>query len=413
MYLVRRRKMNIIVQKFGGTSVASKELRDKAVEKVIQCIQEGKQPVVVVSAMGRKGDPYATDTLLQIGREPYSECSSRELDLMMACGETISSVVFANTIKAKGYHAAALMGFQAGIITDEKYGDADVIKVEPQNIQQLLDKGIIPVVTGFQGISENGNITTLGRGGSDTSAAVIGEALKAEVVEIYTDVDGIMTADPRLVTNAKVIEQIDYDDIYQMAEDGAKVIHPRAVEVARRGSIILKIKNTFTDAPGTIISSFEQYENKYSKYPSAGECITAIAHRNNVAQIVVQYEDTAEINEVFMNALAENDISIDMINFFIDKKIFTVEEQHLVKLESIIKSIGLKYDIHRNCSKITAIGHKMRGVPGVMARIVKALAKENIRILQTSDSHTTISCLVNSDSMEKAVNILHQEFHLA
>ncbi|SHI78648.1 aspartate kinase [Geosporobacter subterraneus DSM 17957] len=405
--------MNIIVQKFGGTSVASKELRDKAVEKVIQCIQEGNQPVVVVSAMGRKGDPYATDTLLQIGREPYSECSSRELDLMMACGETISSVVFANTIKAKGYHAAALMGFQAGIITDEKYGDADVIKVEPQNIQQLLDKGIIPVVTGFQGISENGNITTLGRGGSDTSAAVIGEALKAEVVEIYTDVDGIMTADPRLVTNAKVIEQIDYDDIYQMAEDGAKVIHPRAVEVARRGSIILKIKNTFTDAPGTIISSFEQYENKYSKYPSAGECITAIAHRNNVAQIVVQYEDTAEINEVFMNALAENDISIDMINFFIDKKIFTVEEQHLVKLESIIKSIGLKYDIHRNCSKITAIGHKMRGVPGVMARIVKALAKENIRILQTSDSHTTISCLVNSDSMEKAVNILHQEFHLA
>lgn len=405
--------MNIIVQKFGGTSVASKELRDKAVEKVIQCIQEGKQPVVVVSAMGRKGDPYATDTLLQIGREPYSECSSRELDLMMACGETISSVVFANTIKAKGFHAAALMGFQAGIITDEKYGDADVIKVEPQNIQQLLDKGIIPVVTGFQGISENGNITTLGRGGSDTSAAVIGEALKAEVVEIYTDVDGIMTADPRLVTNAKVIEQIDYDDIYQMAEDGAKVIHPRAVEVARRGSIILKIKNTFTDAPGTIISSFEQYENKYSKYPSAGECITAIAHRNNVAQIVVQYEDTAEINEVFMNALAENDISIDMINFFIDKKIFTVEEQHLVKIESIIKSIGLKYDIHRNCSKITAIGHKMRGVPGVMARIVKALAKENIRILQTSDSHTTISCLVNSDSMEKAVNILHQEFHLA
>lgn len=413
MYLVRRRKMNIIVQKFGGSSVASKALRDKAVEKVIQCIQEGKQPVVVVSAMGRKGDPYATDTLLQIGREPYSEYSSRELDLMMACGETISSVVFANTIKAKGYHAAALMGFQAGIITDEKYGDADVIKVEPQNIQQLLDKGIIPVVTGFQGISQNGNITTLGRGGSDTSAAVIGEALKAEVVEIYTDVDGIMTADPRLVTNAKVIEQIGYDDIYQMAEDGAKVIHPRAVEVARRSSMILKIKNTFTDAPGTIISSFEQYENKYSKYPSAGECITAIAHKNNVAQIVVQYNDTAEINEVFMNALAENDISIDMINFFIDKKIFTIEEQHLVKLESIVKSIGLKYDIHRNCSKITAIGHKMRGVPGVMARIVKALAKENIQILQTSDSHTTISCLVNSESMEKAVNILHQEFHLA
>lgn len=405
--------MNIIVQKFGGSSVASKALRDKAVEKVIQCIQEGKQPVVVVSAMGRKGDPYATDTLLQIGREPYSEYSSRELDLMMACGETISSVVFANTIKAKGYHAAALMGFQAGIITDEKYGDADVIKVEPQNIQQLLDKGIIPVVTGFQGISQNGNITTLGRGGSDTSAAVIGEALKAEVVEIYTDVDGIMTADPRLVTNAKVIEQIGYDDIYQMAEDGAKVIHPRAVEVARRSSMILKIKNTFTDAPGTIISSFEQYENKYSKYPSAGECITAIAHKNNVAQIVVQYNDTAEINEVFMNALAENDISIDMINFFIDKKIFTIEEQHLVKLESIVKSIGLKYDIHRNCSKITAIGHKMRGVPGVMARIVKALAKENIQILQTSDSHTTISCLVNSESMEKAVNILHQEFHLA
>ncbi|AOT68224.1 aspartate kinase [Geosporobacter ferrireducens] len=405
--------MNIIVQKFGGTSVATEELRNKAVDKVIGCIQEGKQPVVVVSAMGRKGEPYATDTLLQIGRDPYQEYTSRELDLIMACGETISSVIFANTIKSRGYKAAALMGFQAGIITDEKYGDADVIKVESQSIIRLLENGIIPVITGFQGISESGNITTLGRGGSDTSAAVIGEALKAELVEIYTDVDGIMTADPRLVTQAKVIDQICYDEIYQMAEDGAKVIHPRAVEVARRGSIVLKIKNTFTNAPGTVISSFEHYENKYSKYPSIGECITAIAHKNNIAQVIVQYEDASEANEIFMSALAENDISIDMINFFIDKKIFTVEEQHLAKLESILRDIGLKYDIHKNCSKITTIGHKMRGVPGVMARIVKALAKENIKILQTSDSYTTISCLVSCENMEKSVNLLHQEFQLA
>ncbi|MBB6216532.1 aspartate kinase [Anaerosolibacter carboniphilus] len=406
--------MNIIIQKFGGTSVATKELREKVAKKVILSKQEGKIPVVVVSAIGRSGDPYATDTLIGLANHAFKEQSSRELDMIMACGEIISAVIMANTIKATGYDAVALTGFQAGIITDEYHGDAEVTRVDCEPILSLLKEGKIPVVTGFQGATLTGDITTLGRGGSDTTAALLGEALEADVVEIYTDVDGVMTADPRLVPEAKVIDTICYDEIYQMAEDGAKVVHPRAVEIARRGNITLKIKNTFSDAPGTIING--KIGSKGNSYRSGneGDLLTAIAHKNGITQFTVFFNgDSVEESERFMNELTDNHISIDLINFFTDRKVFTVEEKNVEKLEQILNKLEYKFQVAKDCSKITAIGHKIRGVPGVMARIVKALAGQGVKILQSSDSHTTISCLVSRKDMEKAVNALHQEFNLS
>ncbi|WZL74898.1 aspartate kinase [Clostridiaceae bacterium 35-E11] len=405
--------MDIIIQKFGGTSVATKEIREIVAHKVIKAKKEGKHPVVVVSAIGRKGDPYATDTLIDLANTTFKECHSRELDMIMACGEIISSVILANTIKSLGYSAVALNGYQAGIITDHNYGNAEVMRVDTQKILTFLEKGFIPVVTGFQGMTEDGEFTTLGRGGSDTSAALLGEALAADVVEIYTDVEGVMTADPRLVPEARVINSIGYDEIYQMAEDGAKVVHPRAVVIARRGNLTLKVKSTLSNSPGTVINNKELYIDKYDKNTSMDNLLTAITHKNDIAQVTVYFEDSIETNELLMDALTNNYISIDLINFFIDKKIFTIDLEKVEQVENILIKNEFDYNIIKDCSKVTAIGHKMRGIPGVMGRIVKALARENVKILQSADSHTTISCLVKKEDIEVAVNALHREFNLA
>ncbi len=247
--------MKIIVQKFGGTSVASPHTRELVVNKVKEAIGNGYSPVVVVSAMGRKGDPFATDTLINMLKSVNPSPEDHEMDLLMACGEIISSAVMAATLQEAGLKSKALTGGQAGMITDNEYGNAKIRKVEPDHLLQLIEQGIIPVICGFQGVTEDHkNITTLGRGGSDTSAAAFGVALKADKVEIYTDVDGVMTADPRVVKDAKIIKQISYDEIREMAHQGAKVIHPRAVEIVMRYGVPMVVKSTFSDAQGTLIT---------------------------------------------------------------------------------------------------------------------------------------------------------------
>lgn len=404
--------MEIVVQKFGGTSVATKELRDKVANKAIKLKASGKCPVVVVSAIGRKGDPYATDTLMSLSQDIYHEFSSRELDMLMSCGETISAVLMANTIKAKGYKAVALTGFQAGITTNSNFGDAEVEAVDTRRIIDYLTEDKIVVITGFQGISKDGDITTLGRGGSDTSAAILGEALNADLVEIYTDVDGVMTADPRLISEANVIESLCYEEIYQMARCGAKVIHPKAVEIAERANMTLKVKNTFNDADGTIINNKRPYSNKIKKANNYKRLVTAVAHMNDIAQIVININSEDEKNDYLLKELTDNKISIDMINFFDDRKIFTINEEDLGAINEILDKYNLDYSFKTNCSKVTIIGYKIHGVPGVMARLARTLSKENIKILQSTDSNTTISCLINSNNLVRALKILHKEFDL-
>ena len=247
--------MRILVQKFGGTSVKSGEARAAAIEKVIAARKSGYSPVVVVSAIGRAGDPYATDTLLNFAREAAgSELNPRENDLLMSCGEIISAVVLAGAFERRGYAARAVTGWQAGIYTNDRFGNASYFQVDAEKLFGLLNAGIIPVVTGFQGITREGDVTTLGRGGSDTTAAILGSALRAEAIEIYTDVDGIMTADPRLLPEARVLPDVSYNEVFQMADHGAKVIHAKAVEIAMRGNVPLIVRNTMSDAAGTRIS---------------------------------------------------------------------------------------------------------------------------------------------------------------
>lgn len=398
--------MRILIQKFGGTSVATAQMRSFAADKITAAKKSGYSPVVVVSAMGRRGEPYATDTLLHAAREAAgAQLSLREADMLMACGEIISAVVMATLLEGQGYRASALTGWQAGIHTNHEFGNALSTQVISTRIEELLERGVIPVVAGFQGITTTGEITTLGRGGSDTTAAILGCALRAELIEIYTDVDGVMTADPAILPEARVLSDITYNDVFQMADHGAKVIHPRAVEIAMRGNVPLVVRNTRNDTPGTRISSQVQ-PNEH-----AGEdVVSSVAHIKGRAQFVLHNPRSG--TEV-LSALAQAGISIDVINIFPQTMAFTIDEPLSEQAEALLGTMGGELSVIHDCCKVSAIGSRMRGVPGVMARILRALVNEGIEVLQSADSHTTISCIVRGEAMQRAVAALHKEFKLA
>ncbi|WP_035290598.1 aspartate kinase [Clostridium sp. KNHs214] len=395
--------MKIIVQKFGGTSVSTHEKRLLVIDKVMQAKSLGYSPVVVVSAMGRKGEPYATDTLLSLIDNDFKINNPLGADLLMSCGEVISTVVMSYEFNKKNIFSIPLTGGQAGIITDEKHGNAEVQETNIENIMNILQEGKIPIIAGFQGKTRDGYVTTLGRGASDFTAAILGVALKAEKIEIYKDVDGIMTADPRVVSDATLIKEISYNEVFQFADQGAKVIHPRAVDVAMKGNIPLVIKNTLSDSEGTVINVFGNSDSN--------NIITGITSMDNRIQVRVKFNEEKDYNNIF-DILSNNSISIDLINIFPKETVFTINEEDMGKFNSLMKKLHLSYSSIKNCSKISIIGSRMRGIPGVMARILKVLTKESIEVLQTADSHTTIWCLVESKNCKNAINALHKEFKL-
>lgn len=402
--------MNTIIQKYGGTSVATKESRKQVVTKIVEKHNENYNVVVVVSAIGRKGNPYSTDSLIDLINKNF--ISSRELDMILSCGEIISAVVLANALSKEGYKSIVYTGYQAGIKTTKNFGKAEIIKIEPDKINDSLNKGYIVIVAGFQGATEDGEITTLGRGGSDITAIALGKALNSKLVEIYSDVDGIMTADPNIVPDARSLESMGYSEVYQLAEDGAKVIHPKAVELAQKYNIPIKIKNTFSNKQGTTIESTETLILNGKKDFKNEKIITAITYKKGRVQVIIRIDEKSDDTEKLMEELTFHNISIDLINFFIDKKVFTINEEDLNIVEKILVKGDYNYELIKNCCKLSAIGYKMQGIPGVMGRIVKSLSRENIRILQTSDSHNTIWCLIKEKDTNKALTALHKEFKL-
>lgn len=403
-------EMNSLVLKFGGTSLASDKSRKMVVSKIINKYQSGYNIVVTVSAIGRKDNPYSTDGLL--GLINNGTTMEREKDLLLSCGEIISAVILSSVLTKMGYKSIVYTGYQAGIVTNDIFGNADIIKINPQKIIESLRQGYIVIVAGFQGANDSGDITTLGRGGSDITAVALGKALKSEWVEIYTDVDGIMTADPNIVPNARVLNNMCYSEVYQLAEDGAKVIHPKAVALAQESNIPIKILNTFSENVGTTIETLERtYYNGRNNFDD-DKVITAITYKKNRVQVIINMSENNGKMENLMEELTLNNISIDLINFFLDKKVFTINSDDLQKLKKIMDDGNYEYSLVENCCKLSAIGYKMRGVPGVMARIVKALLKENIKILQSSDSHNTIWCLIEEKDTGKAITALHREFKL-
>ena len=255
--------MSIVVQKFGGTSVATPQAREALINQVRNCKEEGNDIIVVVSAMGRYGDPYATDTLIHLLEQINPNLMLRKKDLMMSCGETISCSLISHLLESNNIPAEPLTGFQAGIHTTNIFGNSEIVNIDTSNIEKLLKEGKVVVVAGFQGITNEGEITTLGRGGSDISAIAIGGYLKAQRVDIFTDVLGIAKIDPRIVADADFMDSVTYDDMFTLAEEGAKVIHPRAVAMAKKFNIPVRVRSTFSQDMGTlIIGEGVQYNHK-------------------------------------------------------------------------------------------------------------------------------------------------------
>lgn len=406
--------MRVLVQKFGGTSVSTADCRAQVAAKVAEAVREDYSPVVVVSAIGRIGDPYATDTFINMVKGISSELPNRELDLLMSCGEVISGAVMTITLKSLGLEAVLLTGGQAGIITNDSFGDARIIRVEPKTILEYLQSGKVVVVTGFQGVTEDGQVTTLGRGGSDTTASALGVALNAEAIDIYTDVEGIMTADPRIVEDARILDVVTYNEICQLAHQGAKVIHPRAVEIAMQRNIPIWIKCTFSDARGTLVTSMQS--DMCAGTDIIGDrIITGIAHTPKVTQIQVptsEVQDLLQANKQIFKGMALADISVDFISVQPEAVLYTVSDDVAQKAVKILQNMGFKPTIASGCAKVSIVGAGIAGVPGVMADMVEALSDAGVRILQSADSHTTIWVLVNKEDMVTAVQALHKKFHL-
>jgi aspartate kinase len=402
--------MKMIVQKFGGTSVKDEISRRHALGHIERALVDGYKVVVVVSAMGRKGDPYATDTLLSLIGGNQSKVSKREYDLLLSCGEVISSVVFANMLVESGIKAVSLTGAQAGFRTNNDHTNAKILEMQVDRLLTELEKHDVVVVAGFQGAAKNGDITTIGRGGSDTSAAAIGAALNAEWIDIFTDVDGIMTADPRIAENARPLSVVTYTEVCNMAYQGAKVIHPRAVEIAMHAKVPIRIRSTYSDSHGTLVTTSNK-DNRGSDIRE--QMVTGIAYVSNVTQIKVfakkdQYYLQAEV----FKAMANESISVDFINISPNSVIYTVTEEMTDQAIQVLKELGHDPVVERQCAKVSIVGAGIAGVPGVTSKIVTALSEKGIRILQSADSHTTIWVLVKQDDLVQAVNTLHDAFQL-
>lgn len=402
--------MKILVQKFGGTSVRTPEARAAAVSKVKKAVADGFTVAVVVSAMGREGEPYATDTLIRTLKECNPGVAGHELDLLMCCGEIISACVFAAELQKEGFKACALTGGQAGIETDGTYGSAHILNVDPRPLMKIMAQGIIPVVCGFQGLSrEEHQMTTLGRGGSDTSAAALGVGLKASAIEIYTDVDGIMTADPRMVDNARIMSCISYGACCELAEQGAKVIHQRAVEIAQNGNIPLYVKCTFDDGPGTLITNAGTLAERTGL--ESQSFVNGITYIKGLTQYRVTLDGARAGQELFQT-LADAGISVSCLNLSLTESMFSVYSDNAAACAAVLERHGFNYRQKDRCAKVSVVGISVRGMPGLMASFVNALNEKGIAILQTVDSNTSISAIIEETSLKDAVVSLHEAYRL-
>ncbi|MCP0886505.1 aspartate kinase [Ligilactobacillus sp. WILCCON 0076] len=395
--------MNIIVKKFGGTSVQNDDARRKAIEHVIYSIKKGYKVAVVVSAIGRKGAPYATDSLLNLVGGAQTNLNTRELDMLVSVGEVISAAVFTEMLKKDGIKATAFTGPDAGFKTNNEYQNAKVLDIDTNSIMHAFKTNDVVVVAGFQGLSEQGHVTTLGRGGSDTSAALLGAALGAKRCDIFTDVSGMMTGDPRLVKKAQFLKEVSYEEVANMAHEGAKVIHPRAVEVAQQAHLPLRIRSTWdsVEEMGTLISDRNLAIKHY-------RTVTGVAHQIGLTQFTIQAKEYSA--DRTFDLLATNNLSIDFINISPDKIVFNLDKEETAIAKKLLVEHKIKAQIVDDCAKVSIIGAGIMGTPGITAKMVAALSRENIQILQTTDSYTTIWVLVHGKDLSGAVNALHDVF---
>jgi len=400
----------LIVQKYGGTSVADLNRMRNVARRVAKTRQEGNEVVVVVSAMAGE-----TDRLLQLAAQTGENPDLREVDNLISTGEQVSVALLALTLNSLGVPAKSFLGSQIRIITDNAFGKARIQKIEVQRLQKELQEGRVPVVAGFQGVDHEGNITTLGRGGSDTTGVAIAAALKADMCEIYTDVDGVYTTDPNICPEAQKLAQITYDEMMEMASLGAKVLQIRSVELAKKYNVPIHVRSSFSDKPGTIVTKEVERMEKV--------LVSGVTYNKNEARItIVRVPDKPGIAARIFNPISEANIVVDMIiqNSSADgytDLTFTVPKADFKKTLKLVKKTAEEIKAQEvladeNIAKVSIVGAGMVNHPGVAAKMFAALAKENINIMMISTSEIKISCVVEAKYGELAVRVLHKAFGL-
>lgn len=399
--------MNLIVQKFGGTSVENPETLKIVAQKIINCKSKGNEVVVVVSAMGS-----STDELIDLANELSDTPSPREMDMLLSAGERITMSLLAMHLNNLGYESFSLTGSQAGITTTSRHGMAEIENISGERVKEGINEGKIVIVAGFQGVNkETKEITTLGRGGSDATAVALAAALGAEKCEIYTDVEGVFTADPRIVTKAKLIEEITYDEMLEMASSGARVLMARSVEFGRRYNVPIIVKSTFTNNKGTVVKEKTMEE----------AIVSGVTHNDKEVKFTLfGVPDQPGIAGTVFGSLSEIGTNVDMIVQNVSKESitdisFTAPSEQQKDVEDTLKNISKQldakgYDVDENIARISIIGAGMKSESGVASKMFKTLGDNKINISMISTSPIRVSCVISSNDIEKALNVLHEEF---
>ena len=403
--------MPLVVQKYGGTSVAGPEEIKRVARRIVETAQQGNGVCAVVSAMGD-----TTDRLLELAQQVSRNPQPREQDMLLTSGERISMALVAMAINDLGLQAESFTGSQAGIVTDASHGKARIVEMRRGRVHEALEEGKIAIVAGFQGVSTNRDVTTLGRGGSDTTAVAMAAALGADACEIYTDVDGVYTADPRIVPNARKRSQVSYEEMLELAASGARVLALRSVEYARNHGVKLHVRSSFKPDEGTWVLKEEDMLEQ--------AIISGIAHDTSEARVTIHkvpdrpgvaarmFEPLAEaginIGEIFQNTSTESVADIS----------FTLPESELGRAEPIIKQLAhdvgaAEFDFDPDIAKVTVVGAGMKSNPGVAAAIFGALADAKINIEMISTSSIRVSCVVPASEVARAVNVIHERLRLA
>lgn len=402
--------MGLIVQKYGGTSVGTIERILRVADRIIANKEAGHDMVIILSAMGK-----STDVLIDMAKEITPYPSEREMDMLLTTGEQVSIALLSMALHQKGYDAISLTGWQAGITTESIHGRARIKEIDPTRIRAELDRGRVVIVAGFQGISDTGEITTLGRGGSDTSAVALAASLQADKCEIFTDVAGVYTADPRVVPAASKLDRISYDEMLELANLGAGVLHPRSVEAAKKYKVKLVVRSSFTAEEGTYVEEVPDMET--------GRVVSGVAHDDEVAKITVvgMAAKVGTLSRLF-NTLADHRVNVDIIiqssyDSDVTNISFTVAAGDLkYALDTLAKNqaeLGFeKVDYEEGLSKVSIVGSGMVNNPGVAAEMFRVLAEQQITIKMVSTSDIKVSCVIPADLTELAVRSLHTAYGL-
>jgi len=399
----------LLVQKFGGTSLVDTKRLEAAADIIVKTISEGNSVAVVLSAMG-----VETDRLIDLAKAIHPEPNLREYDALVSTGEQISVALMAMALSKRNLKAKSYTAYQLGIQTNKRHGRARILDVKVEKLKKQIKKGVIPVITGFQGMNDEGDITTLGRGGSDTTGVAIAVALGADECQIFTDVDGVFTTDPRICSKARLLNQVSFEEMLELSSAGAKVLQLRAVEYASKNKMPIRVLSSFSESPGTLVEEIEEMERPV---------VSGISSLDNEAKLTIRgVPDLPGVAAKILSPVSDSGIEVDVIVQNIGAEnttdfTFTVDQKDASSAEEILKNTskslgGGSIEMDDDIAKVSIVGRGMRGQSGIASKMFQVLADNEINILMITTSEIKISVVIQKDLMKKAVNALHDAFQL-